>query len=177
MVKPNKTKSDKLASLRDLVIGVMEGMGSWKGHPLESLYSINLGVLRSSATQRHGVTKWEKGIKFEDLKTESVAVIELHPELLSADKWSAYAALVLYHEFIHALGFVNHDSSFRVLERSWPGYIAHKHGSEFTEYLRMKNAKWLWKCNNCLKVYPRKKASNGRYKCRHCSTILVDRIK
>ena len=60
----------------------------------------------------HGATKWQRGISREQLGLEFVEVIELHPELLSGD-WNAYAAFVLHHEFIHALGFHNHDAEFR----------------------------------------------------------------
>ena len=176
MVKPNKFQFDRLFNLRELVIGVMKDMVVWNNYNLDSLYSINLGVLKRNATQRHGVTKWQKGVTSENLSLESIEVIELHPQLLDDERWNAYSAFVLYHEFIHALGFEKHNKEFRIMENSWPGILATKHGPEFTEYLRLKNAKWLWKCNSCLKVYPRKKPSKGRYKCRNCSVILVDVI-
>jgi predicted SprT family Zn-dependent metalloprotease len=130
-------------------------------------------VLKKNATQRHGATKWQRGISRAQLGLEFVEVIELHPELLSGD-WNAYAAFVLHHEFIHALGFLNHDSEFRHLEYSWPGVEAGVIGPDFTEFLRRRSAKWLWKCLSCSKSFPRKKPSKGKYRCRKCSTILTD---
>ena len=61
------------------------------------------------------------------------------------------------------------------MEKSWPGSKAAKHGSEFTEFLRLKNAKWIWSCKDCDKQFPRKKPSKGMYKCRECNTILIDK--
>ena len=104
---------------------------------------------------------------------ETLDSIELHPELLN-QQWNAYAAFVLHHEFIHALGFRHHDSLFRKLEYSWPGINAGEIGPKFTEFLRRKTAKWLWICNDCDSEFPRKKPSNGKYKCRKCMTTLVD---
>ena len=100
-------------------------------------------------------------------------MIELHPHLLE-EKWNAYAAYVLHHEFIHALGFRNHDSLFRKLENSWPGSSAAKLGPIFTEEMRLSRAKWLWQCNSCSRQFPRQKPSNGRYQCRECQITLID---
>ena len=69
-----------------------------------------------------GVTKWKRGITDEQISLENLEVVELHPELLN-EEWSAYAAFVLHHEFIHALGYRNHDKFFRLMENSWPALM------------------------------------------------------
>ena len=33
---------------------------------------------------------------------------------------SGYASRVLFHEFLHCLGFLKHDKEFRKLEEMWP---------------------------------------------------------
>ena len=173
MVKPNKSQSKLLENLRFLVIDIMTDMEIWQNHDLRPLRTVKLGLLRKNATQRHGVTKWQRGVSLDKLSIDNVETVELHPELLNQE-WSAYAAFVLHHEFIHALGFRNHDLLFRQLEYSWPGKDAGSLGSKFTEFLRMRSAKWLWNCNTCNLQFPRRKPSNGRYKCRKCSTTLID---
>lgn len=173
MVKPNKTQQLLLEELRNLVIGIMTDMSIWREFDLSPLYQIELGLLRKNATQRHGVTRWQRGFSRDQLSLDNLEVIELHPELLN-EEWSAYAAFVLHHEFIHALGYRDHNKRFRLIENSWPGVNAGNQGPEFTEYLRMRTAKWLWVCANCETKFPRKKPSNGRYRCRKCSTILAD---
>tara|TARA_Y100001954_G_scaffold239301_1_gene312832 strand:- start:713 stop:1243 length:531 start_codon:yes stop_codon:yes gene_type:complete len=173
MVRPNKSQIILLEDLRDFVINVMLDMEIWQDYDLQPLRRINLGLLRKNATRKHGVAKWPKGITIHELGVHNIEIIELHPELL-VKKWSAYAAYVLHHEFIHALGFVKHDSLFRSIERAWPGREAAKLAPKFTEYLCKKSAKWLWVCSGCDTEIPRKKPSNGRYKCKKCLVVLND---
>ena len=45
--------------------------------------------------------------------------IDLHPDLFSESRWERLAASVLYHEYLHALGF-RHCPTFRKLESLWP---------------------------------------------------------
>lgn len=174
MVKPTPDQKIKLEHLRSIVLDLMQDMEIWNQIDTDGLEQISLGVLRRNATQRHGVTRWKKGVDVSNLIPSDVEEINIHPHLLD-EKWNAYAAFVLHHEYIHALGFREHDKRFRYLEKSWPGSKAVKHGSEFTEFLRLKNAKWIWECKNCDKQFPRKKPSRGMYKCRDCSTILRDK--
>tara|TARA_B100001079_G_scaffold238980_1_gene222968 strand:- start:41 stop:589 length:549 start_codon:yes stop_codon:yes gene_type:complete len=174
MVNPNQQQMVKLDKLRSIVLDLMLDMEVWNETNTQVLKQIKLGVLRKNATQRHGVTRWKIGSDVTNLTPQDVEVIDIHPELLD-DKWNAYAAFVLHHEYIHALGFREHNSKFRFLENEWPGNRASKHGSEFTEFLRFRNAKWIWNCNKCGKDFPRKKPSRGRYKCRECDAILKDR--
>ena len=174
MVKPTPDQKIKLEHLRSIVLDLMQDMEIWNQIDTEGLEQISLGVLRRNATQRHGVTRWKKGVDVSNLIPSDVEEINIHPHLLD-EKWNAYAAFVLHHEYIHALGFREHDKIFRYLEKSWPGSKAVKHGSEFTEFLRFKSAKWIWECKNCDKQFPRKKPSRGMYKCRDCNTTLRDK--
>lgn len=173
MVKPSTTQSQLLDDLREFVIEVMNGIGVWSDDQLTSLSSIDLGVLRKSATQRHGVTRWKKGI-LKPVSVSDVEVIDLHPQLFT-EKWQAYAAWVLHHEFIHALGFLPHNSTFRSLENLWPSKKSGKLGGKFTEELRLNRASWLWICPKCTKEYPRQKRGRGKYMCKTCKTPLIDK--
>ena len=92
MVKPNKSQSELLENLRFLVIDIMTDMEIWQNHDLRPLRTVKLGLLRKNATQRHGVTKWQRGISLDKLSIDNVETVELHPELLNQE-WSAYAAL------------------------------------------------------------------------------------
>ena len=102
MVKPSKVQAVELANLRDFVIEVMMAMEVWSEEQLTKLLEIDLGLLRKNATQRHGVTRWKRGV-LKPTNPEQVEVIDLHPRLLSQE-WMPYAAWVLHHEFVHALG-------------------------------------------------------------------------
>lgn len=172
MVKPNNDQLRELTELRKFVIEVMTSMGVWSEELLTKLTNIDLGVLRKNATQRHGVTRWRQGIRNPTMP-EEVKVIELHPRLLSSE-WKPYAAWVLHHEFVHALGYTAHDSTFRSLERLWPSKEASTMGVEFTESLRKEKAKWLWVCDKCKKEYPRQKKAMGKYMCKSCRQVLRD---
>ena len=172
MVKPSKVQAVELANLRDFVIEVMMAMEVWSEEQLTKLLEIDLGLLRKNATQRHGVTRWKRGV-LKPTHPEQVEVIDLHPRLLSQE-WMPYAAWVLHHEFVHALGYTAHDSKFRSLEALWPSQESSKMGSRFTETLRREKATWLWVCPDCEKEYPRQKPGKGRYLCRICRTVLKD---
>ena len=97
----------------------MTDMPEWAESNVEILRQIPLGVLRKNATQRHGVTRWKRGVNLASLAPEDVEVIDLHPRMLE-DDWKAYSAFVLHHEYIHALGLREHNSLFRKLESAWP---------------------------------------------------------
>ena len=172
MAKPSVNQLNELNGLRDFVIEVMSAMEVWSDNELTNLTAIKLGVLRKNATQRHGVTRWKRGVR-NPSAPEQVEVIDLHPRLLNAD-WKPYAAWVMHHELVHALGYTAHDSTFRSLEALWPSPKSGKMGSSFTEMLRKEKSSWLWVCNTCEKEYPRQKAGKGRYLCRICRTVLVD---
>ena len=172
MAKASDSQMIELQSLRDFVLEVMSSMDFWSEELLTKLTEIRLGVLKKNATQRHGVTRWKRGVT-KPSRPEQVDVIDLHPRLLS-NEWSAYAAWVLHHEFVHALGYTAHDSTFRTLEQMWPSQEAGNMGKIFTEMLRKEKATWLWFCQTCKKEYPRQKPGKGRYHCRVCRTVLKD---
>ena len=172
MVKPSQIQLEELNHLREFVLEVMMAMEVWSEHELTKLTEIDLGVLRKNATQRHGVTRWKRG-GLNPSNPEQVEVIDLHPRLLTTE-WMPYAAWVLHHEFVHALGYTAHDSTFRSLENLWPSQESSKMGSRFTEMLRKERASWLWVCTTCEKEYPRQKPGKGRYLCRTCRTVLKD---
>ena len=172
MAKPSKEQSIVLSQLKDEVLEQMKTIGIEDESRLNSLNPIPLAVLRRNATQRHGVTRFRRGANASELKTEDVQTVDLHPMLLDPS-WHDYARFVLYHEYLHALGNRFHDAAFRRLEHLWPHGGAER-GREFTQFLRQRMATWLWVCTTCDKKYPRKRRANGRFRCRACSTILVD---
>jgi predicted SprT family Zn-dependent metalloprotease len=172
MAKASDSQIEDLNILREFVIEVMLAMGAWSEEQLTKLTAIDLGVLKRNATQRHGVTRWRRGVT-KPSKPEEVEVIDLHPRLIS-EEWKPYAAWVMHHEFVHALGYTAHDSTFRSLENLWPSQESSQMGASFTEMLRAEKASWLWVCNTCQKEYPRQKPGKGRYQCRICRTVLVD---
>ncbi len=172
MVKPNEFQGKEIVELKQLVLEVMSSMDLWSKEQLTKLLELDIGLLRSNATQRHGVTRWKKGI-INPTKIDDVEVIDLHPELLT-QKWKPYGAWVLHHEYIHALGYLAHDRIFRELENLWPSSESSKMGPKFTEYLREKRAKWIWKCPKCSKEFPRQKKGLGKYMCRNCRVPLKD---
>jgi len=172
MAKPSSIQLNELNLLREFVIEVMSAMEIWSEEELTKLTAIQLGVLKKNATQRHGVTRWKKGIRAPSMP-EEVDVIDIHPRLITTE-WKPYAAWVMHHEFVHALGYIAHDAIFRSLEELWPSPQSGKMGSSFTEMLRKEKATWLWVCNTCEKEYPRQKPGRGRYYCRICRTVLVD---
>ena len=172
MAKPSSQQASVLMTLKDEVLDEMKTMGFESEERLNALQSIPLAVLRRNATQRHGVTRFRRGANATELKTEDVETIDLHPILLK-DSWNDYARFVLFHEYLHALGNRFHDAAFRRLESMWP-HEGHERGREFTQYLRQRTATWLWVCKTCDNQYPRKRKANGRFRCRACSTILID---
>ena len=174
MAKPNKEQSLLLSEIRDFVLEVMFDMPEWANAKVEDLRSIPLGVLRKNATQRHGVTRWKRGVDVRSLQPKDVEVIDLHPEMLKPE-WKAYSGFVLHHEYIHALGLREHNTLFRQLESAWPGSTAGRQGPLFTEALSRARAVWLWSCTTCGQEFPRQKPSKRRYRCRKCNTVLIDK--
>ena len=172
MAKPSKQQEKILAELKEDIISQMISMRHWSEEELLPLQDIPLAVLRRNATQRHGVTRFRRGARATELKIEDVETIDLHPQLLN-ESWNDYARFVLYHEYLHALGNRFHDTTFRRLESLWP-FSGAERGREFTQFLRQRTATWLWVCKTCDKQYPRKRKANRRYRCRICSSILLD---
>jgi hypothetical protein len=53
------------------------------------------------------------------LRPHNVRQVRLHPLLLTDVRWNDYAHQVLYHEYLHCLGYVRHNAHFRSVERLW----------------------------------------------------------
>ncbi len=172
MAKANESQLLILEGLRLQVLEVMEELAVWQDSELKRLEEIPLGVLRKDSTQRHGVTRWKKGVDISVAQISNVDLIDIHPNLLNAEWWS-YARFVLYHEYLHALGNIAHDSGFRNLESLWPDSV---NGKSFTERMRIEGSSWIWRCSSCGKGYHRRKRSMGRYRCRSCNCVLVDEV-
>ena len=169
MARADASQQTVMEHHRADVVATMRTLGLIDAQAESMLFNVRLGVLRSSATQRHGATRWVRGAN----GALTVDVVDLHPSLLT-DEWSDYARFVLFHEYLHVLGHRAHDSAFRTLERSWPDREASQKGKAFTHARRMARAKWHWVCTSCDQRFPRQRRGGGRYVCRTCRTVLVD---
>ena len=163
-----------LADLAKAVIVTMHQIPQLDQLPVHELQKIPLGRLRRDATRLHAVCRYQKGVrKSEIVGPDDVRCVDVHPVALTED-WQRYAAFLLYHEFLHALGFTGHDRAFRNLEALWPDAEARNMGKSFGNHLRRRAAKWLWTCPQCSKEHPRTRRGMGRYRCRECRAVLVD---
>ena len=169
MVKPTYAQKTRLVALREDVVSTMEGLPFLADIDLNGLLTIPLGVLRKNATQRHGVTRWHT----LPSGALSVEVVNLHPNLLE-DDWEDYALFVLFHEYLHALGYRAHDAQFRSMEAQWPDSKGAMRGKAFTHERRLARAAWHWVCSTCGQRFPRQRRGGGRFLCRTCRTVLVD---
>ena len=169
MARADASQQTVMEHHRAQVLATMRTLGLIDAQAESMLTNVRLGVLRSSATQRHGATRWVR----EANGTLTVDVVDLHPNLLT-EEWSDYARFVLFHEYLHVLGHRAHDSSFRTLERSCPDREASQQVRAFTHARRMARAKWHWVCTSCVQRFPRQRRGGGRYLCRTCRTVLVD---
>ena len=141
LAKPNSNQRAILKGMRHEVLEQMHHMPFLEPAALPSLEQVRLGVLRSNATQRHGVTRWNVQPSGELV----VDVVDLHPALLN-DGWRDYALFVLFHEFLHVLGHRAHNASFRSMEAQWPDITGASRGKAFTHERRLARARWHWVC-------------------------------
>lgn len=169
LVKPNSEQRAFLEGLRQHVLEQMHLMPMFMEADLSNLGEVPLGVLRSNATQRHGVTRWSVA----STGALTVDVVDLHPALLNGE-WRDYAAFVLFHEFLHVLGHRAHDARFRSMEAQWPDKNGAMRGKAFTHDRRLMRAKWHWVCPTCDLRFPRQRRGGGRFLCRTCRTVLLD---
>ena len=163
-----------LRKIANSVIQTMHEIPELNHLQVEQLHEIPLGFLRKDATRLHAVCRYRKGMAKSQISgPKDVRCVDIHPVALEHE-FRLYAAFLLYHEFIHALGFTGHDRNFRRLEALWPNTTATKMGQTFGLHLRRKRFKWLWRCPKCFKEYPRNRRGNGRYRCRECRVVLMD---
>ena len=163
-----------LANLAKAVVVTMHQIPQLDHLPVDELQKIPLGRLRRDATRLHAVCRYQKGVRKSDISgPDDVRCVDVHPVALTED-WRRYASFLLYHEYLHALGFTGHDRTFRNLEALWPDAEARNMGKSFGNHLRRRAAKWLWTCPQCFKEHPRTRRGMGRYRCRECRVVLVD---
>ena len=163
-----------LTNLAKSVVLTMREIPQLSRLPVSELENVPLGRLRRDATRLHAVCRYRKGVRKADISGPSdVRCVDVHPAALN-DDWQRYAAFLLYHEYLHALGFAGHDKTFRNLEALWPDEEARNMGPAFGKHLRKRTAKWLWTCPQCFKEHPRTRRGMGRYRCRECRTVLID---
>ena len=163
-----------LANLAKDVVVTMHQIPQLDHLPVDELQKIPLGRLRRDATRLHAVCRYQKGVRKSDISgPDDVRCVDVHPVALTED-WRRYASFLLYHEYLHALGFTGHDRTFRNLEALWPDDEARNMGKSFGNHLRRRAAKWLWTCPQCSKEHPRTRRGMGRYRCRECRVVLID---
>ena len=163
-----------LKKMSSLIIKEMMNIEDLSDLNVEGLSQIPLGKLRIDAVRLHGVCRYKKGVKKTDeISPDSVRCIDIHPRVLNV-RWERYANFLLFHEFLHALGFSNHGKEFRRLEGLWHDGEARDMGRSFSIHLRKINARWIWICPSCDIKHMRSKRSNGRYRCRSCLCPLID---
>lgn len=178
---PDEPWSVWLERLRDDVLEVMATLPEVSGRNLEPLRTLPIGRLRRGTVWRHGVTRYHKGrevaarLRARKGGPEDVRVVDLHPALQRRE-WAVYARFVLYHEFVHALGWNQHDAAFRSIERLWPEPegLDRATAKAFSQQQAAAGRPWLWVCPSCDMQHPRAKRSNGRYHCKRCKVDVLD---
>ena len=158
------------------VLKVMATIEFFTENDIEELKGLRVGFLRKNSVYRHGVTRFLPTNKWNSSKANPscVKVVDIHPVLLK-NEWEIYREIIIYHEFIHCLGYIRHDKIFYSIEAMWPTISQKKLlGQKFMNYLKLKNSKWKWKCPKCNIYVLRQKKSSGRYICRKCNFKLVD---
>lgn len=121
------------------VIDTISKIPELSSFEIHKLKNIPLGYLRKNNKTMLGCCRFKKNSRwvkrnkngkviekgkdfwpYEDtLGPDDVRIIDLHPDLFSESRWERLAASVLYHEYLHALGF-RHCPTFRKLESLWP---------------------------------------------------------
>ena len=162
----------ELVHIREQVLPVMIKIGVIDHNQADELRQVPLGILRRNATRMHAVCRYYPGPRGGSKGINDVK-IALHPIAIEGD-WQDYAQFLMYHELLHAIGYVRHNRLFRDLEARWPNENARESGPSFGQYLRKRAARWIWACPNCDREHHRSRRSNGRYLCRVCRVKLID---
>ena len=104
-----------LADIAKAVVTRMRQIPQLSLLPVTELENIPLGRLRRDATRLHAVCRYQKGVRKSEITgPNDVRCVDVHPAALT-EEWRRYAAFLLYHEYLHALGFAGHDRTFRNL--------------------------------------------------------------
>jgi len=167
------------------VISIMKGIPEISHLPIDGLSQIPLGLIRATSFTRHAVCRFRKGtnplLRKPDIN--DVRCIDIHPLALT-DEWSDYADFLLYHEYLHALGYFYHDAEFRRVEALWPikeacinagSRVKPSMGNRFAEFLfgrRPDIFKWVLVCPSCQDRSFSRYPSTGK-NCSKCKSTLV----
>tara|TARA_B100000287_G_scaffold12804_1_gene13114 strand:+ start:4644 stop:5177 length:534 start_codon:yes stop_codon:yes gene_type:complete len=173
----NQEKSQILQKSVNNVLGTMATLGFNVTKEINELKNIKLGLLRKSSVYRHGVTRYFPTRKWNSINPNPscVRVVDIHPLLLDPE-WETYREIIIFHEFIHCLGYLGHDKTFYKLESLWPTIKQKKAlGTQFMEMLKLKNSTWKWVCPKCNIEVLRQRKSSGKYICIKCNSKLLDK--
>jgi predicted SprT family Zn-dependent metalloprotease len=157
------------------VISVMKQIPELSHLPVDSLNKIPLGWLTKRSILTHGICRFDKNLRSRKRRGPlAVEHIKINPEFAQNEKWSRYADHTLYHEFLHALGFWNHNEEFRKMEGLWPDIEASGMGKEFSDFLQDKYCKWELACPSCewKVLYSRRPDPRSTYICKKCKSIM-----
>ncbi|MAK04310.1 MAG: hypothetical protein CMA03_00285 [Euryarchaeota archaeon] len=161
---------------KESVLKTMSKMDFFTENDLNSLDLVKIGLLRKNSVYRHGVTRFLPKNKWSSKVPDPscVKVVDIHPLLLNYE-WETYREIIIFHEFIHCLGYLGHNKQFYKLESLWPT-INQKDtlGRKFMEVLKLKNSTWKWICPKCNLKVLRQRKSSGKYICKKCNCKLID---
>lgn len=165
-----------LEKSRESVLNTMEDLDFFSTNQINDLRGVKLGVLRKNSVYRHGVTRFLPRLKWnsKNANPSCVRIVDIHPSLLEPE-WITYREIIIFHEFIHCLGYIGHNKDFYNIESLWPTINQKKVlGKKLMEILKLKNSSWKWKCVKCNMQVLRQRKSSGKYICRKCNHKLVD---
>ncbi len=165
-----------LNSSKVSVLRTMSNINFFTKKNLSDLEHVRLGLLRKNSVYRHGVTRFLPKNKWNSNTPNPycVKIVDIHPLLLEAE-WSIYREIIIFHEFIHCLGYLGHNKEFYNLESLWPTINQKKElGQKFMQTLKQKNSTWKWICPKCNMNVLRQRKSLGKYICKKCNCKLID---
>ena len=173
----NQEESLILKKSVNSVLDTMVKLGFDITKEISELKNIKMGLLRKSSVYRHGVTRYLPTNKWNSTNPNPscVRVVDIHPLLLESE-WEIYREIIIFHEFIHCLGYLGHDKIFYKLESLWPTIKQKKSlGNKFMNILKLKNSTWKWVCPKCNIEVFRQRKSSGKYICIKCKCKLLDK--
>ena len=169
-------KNKVLEKSKENVLNIMAKIDFFSENDINNLRKIRMGFLRKNSVYRHGVTRFLPTNKWNSIyaNPSCVRIVDIHPELIKQE-WETYREIIIFHEFIHCIGYLKHNKEFYSLESLWPTISEKKElGERFMNYLKLNNSKWKWVCNKCKIHVLRQRKSSGKYICRKCNNKLID---